>query len=102
MLLSPKGRKTEGDGEAAESLRADVSCFCVQCCVLRDAGKENWKIRWWPQAREYLAPGIGDEAGVRLADVNGDGKADWIHLDHDGSMTVFMNLGRRDEKGVGV
>lgn len=66
-----------------------------------DAGKPDWKITWWPQAGEYLAPGIGDGRGVRLADVNGDGKADFIHLDErDASMTLYMNLGRRDGNGL--
>ncbi|KAL8830972.1 MAG: hypothetical protein Q9170_005496 [Blastenia crenularia] len=38
-----------------------------------------------------IASGIGDGAGVRFADINGDGRADFIHLDKDGVAVVYIN-----------
>ena len=37
------------------------------------------------------ADGIGDGAGVRLTDLNGDGRADYIHLDENGAATAYIN-----------
>ncbi|KFY32373.1 hypothetical protein V493_00257 [Pseudogymnoascus sp. VKM F-4281 (FW-2241)] len=58
----------------------------------------NPKVNWFPGSGEVVASGIGDGQGVRFADINGDGKADFIHLAKDGAMTLYMNLGRQGTK----
>lgn len=45
--------------------------------------------------------GFGDVAGARLADIDGDGNADYVYLDADGKATVAINGGvpKDDSKG---
>ncbi|UQC87654.1 uncharacterized protein CLUP02_13172 [Colletotrichum lupini] len=59
------------------------------------------KVIWGPGAGEEIATGIGDGQGVRFADMNGDGKADFIHLAENGAATLYINQGRRETGGWG-
>ncbi|KAJ7707015.1 SGNH hydrolase-type esterase domain-containing protein [Mycena metata] len=57
-----------------------------------DAGPNAAKVAWSPSGS--IAGGIGmDGLGVRFADLNGDGRAEYIYLDPSGAMTVYLNLG---------
>lgn len=52
-------------------------------------------INWLPQTRS--AGGIGrDGAGVRFSDLNGDGRAEYIYVQDDGSLIVYLNTGSQD------
>lgn len=52
-------------------------------------------INWIPQTRS--AGGIGrDGAGVRFADLNGDGRAEYIYVRDDGALIVYLNTGSKD------
>jgi lysophospholipase L1-like esterase len=46
---------------------------------------------WIPS--EGFASGIGAAAGVRLGDINNDGRADYLWLSEEGALTVFLNGG---------
>jgi hypothetical protein len=46
---------------------------------------------WIPSGE--VASGIGAAAGVRLGDINNDGRADYLWLSEEGSLTVFLNGG---------
>ncbi|KAJ7650756.1 hypothetical protein FB45DRAFT_730871 [Roridomyces roridus] len=57
-----------------------------------DDGPNAAKVSWFPAGT--VATGIGkDGAGVRFADLNGDGRADYLWLDENGAMTAYLNLG---------
>lgn len=52
-------------------------------------------IIWNSQTRSV--GGIGrDGAGVRFADLNGDGKAEYIYVQEDGCLVVYLNTGSKD------
>lgn len=47
----------------------------------------------WNRVREPIAIGFGhDGAGVRFADLNGDGRAEYIWISEDGPIRAFLNL----------
>ncbi|KAF8180033.1 hypothetical protein K438DRAFT_1603238 [Mycena galopus ATCC 62051] len=57
-----------------------------------DNGTDAAKVSWFPAGT--IATGIGEDgAGVRFADLNGDGRAEYLWLDEDGAMTAYLNLG---------
>lgn len=52
-------------------------------------------INWLPQTRS--AGGIGrNGAGVRFADLNADGRAEYIYVQDDGSLIIYLNTGSQD------
>ncbi|KAJ6595095.1 SGNH hydrolase-type esterase domain-containing protein [Mycena vulgaris] len=60
-----------------------------------DNGPNAAKVGWSPSGT--IAAGIGkDGAGVRFADLNGDGRAEYLYLDENGAMTAYLNLGSSD------
>lgn len=40
-----------------------------------------------------VATGVGDGAGVQFADINGDDKADYLWVAHNGAVTAYLNGG---------
>ncbi|KAJ7484861.1 hypothetical protein B0H11DRAFT_1722751 [Mycena galericulata] len=65
-----------------------------------DDGPDAAKVAWSPSGT--VATGIGEPgAGVRFADLNGDGRAEYLWLDEDGAMTAYLNLGS-SEGGLGA
>lgn len=46
---------------------------------------------WLPQGK--IASGIGAGAGVRFADIDGDGRDDYLWLDGNGAVTAYINGG---------
>ncbi|OBT52546.1 hypothetical protein VE04_08544 [Pseudogymnoascus sp. 24MN13] len=87
----------DGDGRAEYIWVKDSGAATVRSNGGFDASK-NPKVNWFPGTGEEIASGIGDGAGVRFADMNGDGKADFIHLAKDGAMKLYMNQGRQGSK----
>ncbi|KAJ7243855.1 hypothetical protein B0H12DRAFT_819301 [Mycena haematopus] len=60
-----------------------------------DDGPNAAKVSWLPAGT--IATGIGkDGTGVRFADLNGDGRAEYLYLDENGAMTAYLNLGSPD------
>jgi lysophospholipase L1-like esterase len=55
-----------------------------------DAGKVVWA------SQGTIATGVGVGKGVRFADINGDGRSDYIWLDENGAATVLINAGGPD------
>ncbi|KAJ6508146.1 hypothetical protein C8R45DRAFT_966453, partial [Mycena sanguinolenta] len=57
-----------------------------------DKGTDAAKVSWFPAGT--IATGIGEDgAGVRFADLNGDGRAEYLWIDENGAMTAYLNLG---------
>jgi hypothetical protein len=86
-----------GDGRAEYLCVHDDSSVD---CWLNGAGPDNGanagKITWLPQGK--IANGIGkDGAGVRFADLNGDGRAEYSYVNTDGSVEAYLNLGSADQ-----
>ncbi|KAJ6548807.1 hypothetical protein B0H19DRAFT_1162072 [Mycena capillaripes] len=60
-----------------------------------DNGPNAAKVAWSPSGS--IAAGIGkDGTGVRFADLNGDGRAEYLYLEENGAMTAYLNLGSAD------
>ncbi|CAG8321699.1 unnamed protein product [Penicillium salamii] len=60
-----------------------------------DNGPNAAKVRWLEQGT--IASGIGkDGRGVRFADLNGDGRAEYLYVHTDGSVEAYLNLGGLD------
>ncbi|KAJ7301109.1 hypothetical protein DFH08DRAFT_827819 [Mycena albidolilacea] len=61
-----------------------------------DNGPNAAKVIWQHQGQ--IASGIGKSGtGVRFADLNGDGRAEYLWIDEDGAMTAYLNLGTTDD-----
>jgi hypothetical protein len=61
-----------------------------------DDGPNAAKVGWLPQGT--IATGIGkDGAGVRFADLNGDGRAEYLYVDSNGAVEAYLNLGGPDD-----
>lgn len=59
-------------------------------------GPNAGKPIWLPQG--MIATGIGtDGAGVRFADLNGDGRAEYLWVDSIGAVTAYLNLPAPDQ-----
>ncbi|KAF8178825.1 hypothetical protein K438DRAFT_1977673 [Mycena galopus ATCC 62051] len=57
-----------------------------------DDGPDAAKVTWFPAGT--IATGIGqDGAGIRFANLNGDGRAEYLWLDQNSAMTAYLNLG---------
>ncbi|KAJ7754555.1 SGNH hydrolase-type esterase domain-containing protein [Mycena metata] len=54
----------------------------------RDDGPNAAKIKWVAQGT--VATGIG--RGVRFADLNGDGRSEYLYLEEDGAMSAWLNI----------
>ncbi|KAH8800307.1 hypothetical protein F5884DRAFT_904986 [Xylogone sp. PMI_703] len=67
-------------------------------------GKPNWAPQGGsPPAAKYIASGTSTKpANIRMADMDGDGKADYIVVDADtGAITVYLNKGTADTSVIG-
>ncbi|KAH8886503.1 integrin alpha N-terminal domain-containing protein [Thozetella sp. PMI_491] len=61
-----------------------------------DNGANAAKVGW--SAQGTIAAGIGkDGAGVRFADLDGDGRADYLYLYDNGAVEAYLNLGGPDQ-----
>lgn len=84
-----------GDGRADYlwvHSNGSVSCWLNLGGSTDDGGPNSAKVGW--AAQGLIFPGFGKEgAGVRFADLNGDGRAEYLYLSKKGSVTAFLNTG---------
>ncbi|KAL8924334.1 MAG: hypothetical protein Q9208_004115 [Pyrenodesmia sp. 3 TL-2023] len=80
----------DGDGKA-DILIVDVNTRAISAWLNNGAnmtaGPQGWN--WTPVGQIWSSS--GDAAGIRFADVTGDGKADLISLDQASGMTIYRN-----------
>ncbi|KAK3216564.1 hypothetical protein GRF29_1g199579 [Pseudopithomyces chartarum] len=62
-----------------------------------NGGYSDGKINWQPKGQ--VASGLGDGAGVRFADITGDGLADYIWISIDGGIKAYINNGPKEGGG---
>lgn len=86
-----------GDGRAEYLwVHEDGSVDCWLNLGGPDNGPNAGKVKWLPQGT--IATGIGrDGDGVRFADLNGDGRAEYLYVNANGSVEVYLNLGPPDQ-----
>jgi hypothetical protein len=86
-----------GDGRAEYLwVHDDGSVDCWLNLGGPDDGPDAGKVGWLAQGT--IATGIGlDGAGVRFADLNGDGRAEYLYVNTDGSVIAYLNLGGPDD-----
>jgi len=56
-----------------------------------NGGYSDGKVNWIGKGQ--IASGVGDGAGVRFADITGDGRADYIWISTTGELTAYVNNG---------
>jgi hypothetical protein len=78
----------DGDG-LADYCVVDPVTGAVSLWLNGNGQPGNWI--WYPKGE--IASGIGAGVGVRLADLDGDGKADYLWVDKNGSVTAYINGG---------
>jgi hypothetical protein len=54
---------------------------------------ENGGVNWISKGQ--IATGFGDSPGVMFADINGDGRDDYIWVSRDGEVTAYVNGGEQ-------
>ncbi|KAF2872785.1 hypothetical protein BDV95DRAFT_398340 [Massariosphaeria phaeospora] len=79
----------DGDG-LADYLVVDENSGAV--VFWRNGGRQNDGSWSWTNMGQ-VATGVGDGPGVRFADINGDGKADYLWVAKDGSVKAYLNGG---------
>lgn len=85
-----------GDGRA-EYLHVDEAGAVTAFLNLGgpDAGPNAAKISWLPQGK--IAGGVGGRRHeIQFADLNGDGRAEYLWVHSDGSVDAWLNLGGPD------
>ncbi|KAF2116429.1 hypothetical protein BDV96DRAFT_574106 [Lophiotrema nucula] len=86
----------DGDGRADYITVKDDGSATVWWNLGFDANRDP-KVVWHSATGEKIASGIGDGLGVRFADMNGDGKAEFIHMDTNAAVTLYLNQGRKTD-----
>ncbi|KAL4898828.1 hypothetical protein BDW74DRAFT_184352 [Aspergillus multicolor] len=77
----------DGDGRADYCVVAgsgDISCW-------RNGWIDDMPAYWQALGVRFTGKGMGDIAGVRFEDINGDGRDDWLWLDDVGQTTTYIN-----------
>ncbi|KAL4882936.1 SGNH hydrolase-type esterase domain-containing protein [Aspergillus karnatakaensis] len=77
----------DGDGRLDYCLIAgngDISCW-------RNGGLKSLAEYWQPLGVVFTGKNKGNIEGVRLVDINGDHRADWLYVNDDGSVDTYIN-----------
>ncbi|KAL6229273.1 SGNH hydrolase-type esterase domain-containing protein [Aspergillus navahoensis] len=90
----------DGDGRADYCVlekNGDMRCW-------RNGWINDVPKYWQPLGKRFNGKGMGNLAGVRLEDINGDGRADWLWVDDDGATTTYTNSRscKRGKEGDGL
>jgi hypothetical protein len=81
-----------GDGKA-DYLAVNDKTGAVNCLINSGPGASGWT---WTSIGQ-IATGLGWAGkGVRFADIDGDGRADYLYVDGGGALTAFKNNGIGD------
>jgi len=67
--------------------------------VYLNTGLKDGQIQWDYQEKAVLEPGRVPQDAVRFADVNGDGRDDYLRVGKDGSVHAYYNLGQKNGQG---
>ncbi|GAB1206268.1 hypothetical protein APSETT445_004953 [Aspergillus pseudonomiae] len=82
----------DGDGRLDYCLvkgNGDIQCW--RNGGQKDAPTAEFNGYWQDLGTVFTGKGMGDIAGVRLVDINGDFRADWLWLDEEGKVTTYIN-----------
>jgi FG-GAP-like repeat len=86
----------DGDGRAEYlwvGLNGEVTAYYNNGYIDNDTITDGGHIDWVPAGE--IATGIGGlRAEIRFADLNGDGRADYLWVHSDGSVTAYLNGGQ--------
>ncbi|OGM47389.1 hypothetical protein ABOM_002570 [Aspergillus bombycis] len=82
----------DGDGRVDYCLvkgNGDIQCW--RNGGQKDAPTKEFNGYWQDLGTVFTGKGMGNIAGVRLVDINGDFRADWLWLDDKGKVTTYIN-----------
>ncbi|GMF81315.1 unnamed protein product [Aspergillus oryzae] len=82
----------DGDGRIDYCLvkgNGDIQCW--RNGGQKDAPTKEFNGYWQDLGTVFTGKGMGDIAGVRLVDINGDFRSDWLWLDDEGKVTTYIN-----------
>ncbi|KAL3470226.1 hypothetical protein BJX99DRAFT_264439 [Aspergillus californicus] len=102
QIWYPQGEIATGVGATREQVRfgdLDGDGRAEYLFVHDDGSVDSWRnlgsddgVTWHPQGQ--VASGIGqDGKGVRFADLNGDGRDDYLYVSDSGAVTAYLNAG---------
>ncbi|KAL2821004.1 hypothetical protein BDW59DRAFT_164409 [Aspergillus cavernicola] len=77
----------DGDGRLDYCLTAgngDISCW-------RNGGNKNTAEYWQALGVVFTGKNTGNIGGIRLVDINGDHRSDWLYVNDDGSVDIYIN-----------
>ncbi|EEQ32232.1 lipolytic enzyme [Microsporum canis CBS 113480] len=97
----------DGDGRAEflwVGSKGEVTAFYNQGLPGGQQSTNGAQVGWWPAG--VIASGVGATPyQVHFADLNGDGRAEYIHVHRNGSASVWLNQGPKpgsDPRGAQV
>ncbi|OGM49676.1 hypothetical protein ABOM_001781 [Aspergillus bombycis] len=82
----------DGDGRLDYCLaknNGDIQCW--RNGGQKDAPTKEFGGYWQNLGVVFTGKGMGDLRGVRLVDINGDFRSDWLWLDEEGKVTTYIN-----------
>ncbi|KNG81650.1 hypothetical protein ANOM_009765 [Aspergillus nomiae NRRL 13137] len=82
----------DGDGRIDYCLihnNGDIRCW--RNGGQKDAPTKEYGGYWQDLGIVFKGKGMGDITGVRLVDINGDFRSDWLWLDDKGKVTTYIN-----------
>ncbi|KJK61604.1 GDSL-like Lipase/Acylhydrolase family protein [Aspergillus parasiticus SU-1] len=82
----------DGDGRIDYCLahnNGDIRCW--RNGGQKDAPTKEYGGYWQDLGIVFKGKGMGDITGVRLVDINGDFRSDWLWLDEKGKVTTYIN-----------
>ncbi|SPO03558.1 uncharacterized protein DNG_06241 [Cephalotrichum gorgonifer] len=86
----------DGDGR----LDYCVTDFGGNIYCWRNGGLGDLPAYWQDLGLVFTGKGMGDIAGTRLIDINGDFRADWLWVDNTGRITTWINQRGSDKSLV--
>ncbi|KAL3708913.1 hypothetical protein TMatcc_002701 [Talaromyces marneffei ATCC 18224] len=101
VMAAPGGNMTQtnvrlgdidGDGRIDYCLIAENGdIHCWRNGGQGDAPTSSYGGYWQDLGTVFMGKGLGDINGVRLVDINGDFRSDWLWVDDTGKVTTYIN-----------
>ncbi|KAK3986531.1 killer toxin subunits alpha beta [Cladorrhinum sp. PSN332] len=88
-VLQDRVRLADINGDGRKDYCAVADIGDIRCW--RNGGQGDYAEYWQDLGVIFTGKGMGDPQGVRFADINGDGRDDWLWVNHDGQVWTYIN-----------
>ncbi|CAI6088155.1 unnamed protein product, partial [Clonostachys chloroleuca] len=99
---APTSQVVEGDIDSDgydDYLDLDPQTGALKAYLNKGEDKGTERYGWRFELIGEIAPGLGPGHRVRIADIDGDGRDDYIYLKDNGDTTIYRNIYSADNKG---